>query len=182
MMEKNKLGIILFIISEANFFLMLILAYVYYHRESSGTADRFLEPGKTGINTIILLSSSLAIWPAERSFRKENEKGFHSWLLVTIILGVVFLFGQGIEWSGLFNQGITISGGLFGTTFFTLTGFHGFHVFVGLVMLTILLGLAITGNIKGNKSTAVESVSLYWHFVDVVWIVVFTVVYLGVYL
>lgn len=181
-MEKNKLGVILFVISEANFFLMLILAYVYYHRESWVTADKFLEPGRTGINTIILLSSSLAIWLAERSFRKENEKGFHSWLFVTILLGVMFLFGQGIEWSGLINQGITISGGIFGTTFFTLTGFHGFHVFVGLVMLAILLGLAINGKIKGNKSRAVESVSLYWHFVDVVWIVVFTVVYLGVYL
>lgn len=181
-MEKNKLGVILFIISEANFFLMLILAYVYYHRESFAIADRFLDPGKTGINTIILLSSSVAVWLAERSFRKENERGFHSWLLVTIFLGVIFLFGQGIEWSGLIDKGITISAGLFGTTFFTLTGFHGFHVFVGLVMLTILFGMAVSGNIKGGHSRAVESISLYWHFVDLVWIVVFSVVYLGVYI
>jgi heme/copper-type cytochrome/quinol oxidase subunit 3 len=182
MIEKNRLGVLLFIISEANFFLMLILTYVYYHRESSATAAHYLEPARTGINTVILLSSSLAIWFAERNFKQEKHKSFRLWLLTTIILGAVFLFGQGIEWSGLIVKNITISSGLFGSTFFTLTGFHGFHVFVGLVMLSILLGLAMTGNIRGRQSSAVGSISLYWHFVDAVWVVVFTVVYLGAYI
>jgi heme/copper-type cytochrome/quinol oxidase subunit 3 len=182
MVERNRLGVIIFIISEANFFLMLILAYVYFHGESSLTAHRYLEPAKTGINTLILLSSSLTVWLAERELKRGGYRRFCAWLLFTIILGVAFLFGQGVEWSGLIDKNVTISSGLFGTTFFTLTGFHGFHVFVGLVALGILFGLALAGDFKGGKSSAVGVISLYWHFVDVVWIVIFSIVYLGVYI
>ena len=101
---------------------------------------------------------------------------------VTILLGAIFLFGQGMEWSALIKKNVTISSGLFGTTFFTLTGFHGFHVFVGLIMLSVLLGLALAGDFRNQQSSAVETVSLYWHFVDAVWIVIFSIVYLGVYI
>ena len=182
MMEKNKLGIGTFIVSEANFFLMLILTYVYFHSRSSATADKYLEPAKIAINTFVLLSSSLTVWLAERNLKRGRHTGFCAWLFVTILLGAIFLFGQGIEWSSLIKKNVTISSGLFGTTFFTLTGFHGFHVFVGLIMLSILFGLGLAGDFKNRKSSAVESVSLYWHFVDVVWIVIFSIVYLGVYI
>lgn len=182
MIERNRLGVIIFIISEANFFLMLILAYVYFHGESSLTANRYLEPARTGVNTFILLSSSFTVWLAERDLKRGSYTKFYMWLVVTILLGAVFLFGQGIEWSGLLRKNVTISSGLFGTTFFTLTGFHGFHVFVGLIALSILFGLGLVGDFKNGKSSAVETVSLYWHFVDAVWIVIFTIVYLGVYI
>jgi heme/copper-type cytochrome/quinol oxidase subunit 3 len=104
------------------------------------------------------------------------------WILATIILGATFIYGQGLEWKGLIDKNITISRNVFGTTFFTLTGFHGFHVCAGLIMLTLLLGLSLAGDFKGPKSDAVECISIYWHFVDGVWIVVFSVIYLWAFL
>jgi cytochrome c oxidase subunit III len=100
------------------------------------------------------------------------------WLLGTAMLGMTFVGGQVFEFTTFFHEGLTIKTNLFGTTFFTLTGFHGFHVFIGLVMLTILFGLALRGAFRGPHSSALESISYYWHFVDLVWVVVFSVVYL----
>src|SRR5207253_1207119 len=99
-------------------------------------------------------------------------------LVATIALGAIFLVGQGIEYAGLLSSDVTVSRNLFGTTFFTMTGFHGFHVFVGLVMLTIVAGFAFAGHYKGGRSAALGAISLYWHFVDLVWVVIFSVVYL----
>jgi heme/copper-type cytochrome/quinol oxidase subunit 3 len=99
--------------------------------------------------------------------------------ILTIGLGAVFLFGQGREYAQLLREHVTISSNLFGTTFFTLTGFHGLHVLIGLVALAILLGLALAGDFKDPEAPGVGAVGLYWHFVDAVWIVIFTIVYLG---
>ena len=183
-MNKNKMLVSFFIVSESIFFLMLILTYVNFHRSvtEGPTAANSLNPIKTGIFSLFLLASSLTIWFAGISLKRRNHSMLCIWLLLTILLGVTFLFGQGLEWVGLIKQDITISRNVFGTTFFTLTGFHGFHVTVGLIMLLILLGLAISGDFKGPESAAVESVSLYWHFVDGVWIVVFSVIYLWAFL
>jgi heme/copper-type cytochrome/quinol oxidase subunit 3 len=183
-MNKNKMLVSFFIVSESIFFLMLILAYVNFHRSvtEGPTAANSLNPIKTCVFSLFLLASSLTIWFAGISLRKKNHKMLCTWLLLTILLGVTFLFGQGLEWVGLIKQNITISRNVFGTTFFTLTGFHGFHVTVGLIMLLILLGLALAGDFKGPESDAVESVSIYWHFVDGVWIVVFSVIYLWAFL
>lgn len=180
MTEKNKLGMGLFLASEANFFLLLILAYAYYHSGSASgpTAASSLEPAQAGINTLFLLASSLTMWRAGCSLKQENHMMLCAWLLATAILGAVFLFGQGKEYVRLIEQNVTISRDLFGTTFFTLTGFHGLHVLVGLIMLTILFGLALAGDFPGSHSIAVEVVALYWHFVDGVWLVIFTLVYL----
>jgi heme/copper-type cytochrome/quinol oxidase subunit 3 len=99
--------------------------------------------------------------------------------VATIVLGLIFLIGQGAEYWRLLTNDVRVSTNLFGTTFFTLTGFHGFHVFVGLIMLSILTGIALTGRFKGPRSGAVSAISLYWHFVDVVWIFIYTIVYIG---
>lgn len=178
-MEKNKLGMLLFLSGEAIFFGLLILAYVYYRGQwaaTGGPTAEVLDVGLTSIFTVLLLSSSVTIWLSERSLRRGNHSGMRFWLLATVGLGAAFLLGQGFEYAQLIDEGINISTGLFGSTFYTLTGFHGFHVLVGLVILSILLGLA--RQLRGPHSVALETASLYWHFVDIVWIAVFSVVYL----
>lgn len=183
-MANNRMMVGFFIASESIFFLMLILAYVNFHNTVTGgpTAATSLDPYMTGMFSVFLLASSFTVWLAGRSLKNKNHTMLKVWILVTIILGAVFIFGQALEWKGLINRDITLSRNVFGTTFFTLTGFHGFHVCVGLIMLAIVLGLSLAGDFKGPKSDAVECVSLYWHFVDGVWIVVFSVVYLWAFL
>jgi len=169
-----------FVASESIFFVMLILAYVNFHGTVTDgpTAVNSLDPLRTGIFSLFLLASSFTVWLAGRNLATKNHFMLKIWLFATIILGALFIYGQATEWFGLFAQNITISRNVFGTTFFTLTGFHGFHVCVGLLMLSILLVLAMFGDFKGPKSDGVECVSIYWHFVDGVWIVVYSVIYL----
>jgi heme/copper-type cytochrome/quinol oxidase subunit 3 len=100
------------------------------------------------------------------------------WLAATILLGGVFIIGQGLEYWGLYQSGVTMSSNLFATSFFTLTGFHGLHVTLGLIALLLVLGLGCGGYFKKGKSTLLESVGYYWHFVDVVWVLVLSVVYI----
>lgn len=180
MMEKNKLGMLLFIFSEAVFFILLILAFVYFHGQTvigPGTVST-LDPLRTGLFSLFLFSSSFTVWRAGKAFSNHQQNRSKVWLLLTILLGATFLFGQSLEWSHLFSLGAGVSANLFGTTFFTLTGFHGLHVFIGLVMLAVLLGLAQRGDYKEGTGPSVEVISLYWHFVDIVWVFIFTIVYL----
>lgn len=179
-MANNKMLIGFFVASESIFFIMLILAYVNFHGTVTDgpTAVSSLDPLRTGIFSIFLLASSFTVWLAGRSLTAKNHSMLKLWLLITILLGALFIYGQATEWFGLFAQNITISTNVFGSTFFTLTGFHGFHVCVGLLMLSIILVLAMFGDFKGPKSDGVECVSIYWHFVDGVWIVVYSVIYL----
>jgi heme/copper-type cytochrome/quinol oxidase subunit 3 len=179
-MEKNKLAMLFFISSEAIFFILLILAYMILHNNvlaGQPTAVSSLDPLKTGFFSLFLFASSFTIWRAEKSLQKGNGR-FSRWLAATILLGIIFLFGQGLEWVNLIGQGITVSVNTFGTTFFTMTGFHGLHVIVGLIGLTILLGMAARGGFRDPESSAFASLSYYWHFVDAVWVVIFGVVYL----
>jgi heme/copper-type cytochrome/quinol oxidase subunit 3 len=178
--DKNQLGMIAFIAGETIFFGMLIMAFVYFRlanpndfRDSS-----HLQLTTTAIFTVFLLTSSLTIWFSERSLHNGNRRGFIIWLLITIGLGVVFLGGQAYEYLELISENITISRNTFGTSFYTLTAFHGLHVAGGLIALGIIAILAFMGDFRTRQSSAVNTVSLYWHFVDVVWIAVFTTVYL----
>ncbi|MCB9106347.1 MAG: cytochrome c oxidase subunit I [Anaerolineales bacterium] len=182
LVEKNKLGVGFFLLSESNFFLILILTYVILHAASTfgPTAADSLKPLVAGINTLFLIASSFTVWQAERAL-KHSVAGMRLWLAATILLGVIFLVGQGIEWYGLINDGIVISSNLFTASFFTATGFHGFHVVAGLIALSIVLGLAFARDYKPGHSRALAAISLYWHFVDVVWVVLFAVIYLGIY-
>ncbi len=179
-MEKNKLGVLLLIGSEAIFFLLLIVAYVSFRNVDTGgpTAVSTLDPLLTGVFSLFLFSSSFTIWRAGKSLMHGRRTAFQGWLLATILLGLVFLAGQAYEWRSLFAQGATINANLFGTTFFTLTGFHGLHVLAGLTALAIILGMGRAGvDFQSAHPAAVESLSLYWHFVDLVWVVIFGVVY-----
>jgi heme/copper-type cytochrome/quinol oxidase subunit 3 len=178
--EKNRLGMLLFVGSEATFFSILISAYIYYQGPfvPGPNASNSLNLPLTSVYTVFLLSSSLTAWLADRSVARDNRRGTVVWLLATIALGGVFLFGQIREYLTLFAENITPSTNLFGTTFFTLTGFHGLHVFGGLVALSILAVLAAMGDFRGGRSTAIETVSIYWHFVDLVWVFIFSIVYL----
>ncbi len=178
--EKTKLCVALFIASESTFFGFLILAYVFFHGfiSSGPTASSSLHPASTGVYTAFLIASSGTIWLAGRSLRKQNRHAFILWLSVTIAMGLVFLYGETREYLHLLSQQVTISRNLFGTTYFGLTGMHGIHVIVGLTLLSIVLGIGLTENRGSRFQVAVESVSMYWHFVDCVWIAVFGIVYL----
>lgn len=177
-MDKYKLGMILFLTSEAIFFGLLIFSYVFYRNQfaETGATPEVLNVPLGAILAVILFSSSLTIWLSERRLRRGDHRGMRLWLLVTVALGAIFLAGQGYEFAQLIAEGVALDNGLFGSTFFTVTGFHGFHVFVGLVALGIILLLA--RDIRGPHSSALESASLYWHFVDGVWVVVFSVIYI----
>jgi cytochrome c oxidase subunit I+III len=178
--EKNRVAIVSFLLSEGFFFLMLILAYLFYnsHAMNGPTPTSTLDAKRTGIFTLCLLASSFTIWLAEKKLRAKKPVAFR-WLLgLTILLGAIFLVGQGREYLRIYDSGVVISSNLFATTFFTLTGFHGLHVCVGLIALLVLMGLGLAGDFKSGRIEAVKSIGLYWHFVDAVWLVVYSVIYL----
>ncbi|HEY9676455.1 MAG TPA: cytochrome c oxidase subunit 3 [Drouetiella sp.] len=178
-MNRNIMGMLLFIGSESMFFLLLILAYVNFHNQygTGSMAAWHLDVFKTGMFSIALFSSSFTLWLAEKAHAKNSGMAI-VWMLVTIGLGAVFIAGQALEYTELIKENLTISRDLFGTTFFTLTGFHGFHVIVGLILLCVALWVMARGKEHEITEAGLTCVSLYWHFVDVVWVAVFSVVYL----
>jgi heme/copper-type cytochrome/quinol oxidase subunit 3 len=179
MPDRNKVGVGLFILSEANFFAILIISYIYYYLYPSQgpSAAGSLDPLRTLGFSIALFLSSATIHLAGRSFKAGRTRAVGAWLALTVILGAVFLTGQAIEYTGLIVKEITVSTDLFGSTFFTLTGFHGLHVLVGLCALGTLLGAALSGRLSYIKPEGFEAVTMYWHFVDAVWVVIFGIVY-----
>jgi cytochrome c oxidase subunit 1/cytochrome c oxidase subunit I+III len=176
-LAKPRLTAALFIASETIFFIALIVAFLVFtfKKDTAGEfAQSSLDPMRTGIFTAILVLSSFTLWLAERGMKRgASGKG---WLAATIVLGAIFLGGQAVEYIGLLNNEVTINSSLFATSFFTLTGFHAFHVFLGLVALGVCGFLLIRKKPGGHA--ALGGVSLYWHFVDIVWLVVFAIVYL----
>lgn len=175
----NKLMMKLTVGTEAIFFIALIVSYLYFWRNSSFQREvaEHLNIKTTGLFTLFLLSSSFSFWRAERNYMNGNHKRMNAWLSATIILGLIFLAGQGHEYYKLLTENVTISKSEFGSSFYTLTGFHGLHVFIGLIVLSILLTLSIKGAFKTSSSSVVSTIGIYWHFVDVVWIFVFTTIY-----
>ena len=166
------------IIAESAIFTIFIVAYLFYVGKSlTGPTPR--EVLETPIFfTICLLSSSLTIHYAGKFLDKGKRGAFLGLWSLTILLGGLFLFGTGQEWHRLiYEHGLTISTNLFGTTYYSLVGLHAFHVTVGMIMLVIVAILAFAGKVGREHSRRVEVLSLYWHFVDAVWVVVFTVVY-----
>jgi heme/copper-type cytochrome/quinol oxidase subunit 3 len=177
--DENRLAMILFLISEGVFFLFLIIAYAFFHasQKTGPTAANSLEPLTAGAFTVALLGSSFTMWRAEKNYARGRVSAFRSWLGATILLGSIFMFGQGREYFGLYQKNVTVSRNVFGSSFFTLTGFHGLHVILGLITLLILFGLAFQRSERPQQS-AVRTIALYWHFVDWVWVVIFSVIYL----
>lgn len=172
-----------FIGSEAFFFLGLILAFVYniYGHNLIHAEQPYLDIQRTGFFTVFLFASSPTIWLAERSLKRGNKNAALRWIAITIMLGIVFLVGQGTEYARLLGMDVTISVNIFGSSFFTLTGFHGLHVLIGLIVLSVMLIMIASGKFKTVENKTFEPASLYWHFVDAVWVAVFAVVYIGAY-
>jgi heme/copper-type cytochrome/quinol oxidase subunit 3 len=175
-----KLAAGFFIASEAMFFVLLIAAYITFNHATGVTSRKSLEVGRSAVFTFFLLASSVTLSQAERALRKSQRQVFLRWLGVTIGLGFIFLCNQAYEYAGLLHNGITISSSMFGSTFFTLTGFHGLHVLGGLVILSAMFILGKTDRLQARRSDVFTAIGYYWHFVDVVWIIVFSVIYLGV--
>jgi cytochrome c oxidase subunit III len=177
----NWWGMIFFIASEALIFANLIAAYLYLEIRSGawhlpdGSPPDWRYPL---FNTFVLLASSIPIRFAGAAIAKGNRRNLVIGLCLTIFLGAFFLGGQIVEYFTLFGEHFTITNGVFGSAFFTLTGFHGMHVTVGLIFLTICLIRALRGDFTQKKHFAVEAGEMYWHFVDVAWIFVFSIVYL----
>jgi len=174
----GKVGMACLIIAESAIFTIFVVAYLFYVGKSfSGPTPRDLL--ETPIfYTICLLSSSLTIHFAGKVLDRGRRGAFLLLWLLTITLGTLFLYGTGQEWHRLiYEHGLTISTNLFGTTYYSLVGLHAFHVTAGLIMLSIVLLFGLAGRVGPEQSARVGVLSLYWHFVDAVWVVVFTVVY-----
>lgn len=175
---RGKVAMVGLIIAESAIFTIFVVAYLFYIGKSlTGPTPR--EVLETPIfYTICLLSSSLTIHYAGKYLEKGRRNAFLSLWSLTILLGGLFLFGTGQEWHRLiYEHGLTISSNLFGTTYYSLVGLHAFHVTAGMIMLVIVAIFAFAGRVGSEHGPRVEVLSLYWHFVDAVWVVVFTVVY-----
>ncbi len=178
-LDSRKMGIWMFIASEVIFFTALISTYLLYRGQTPrqyGLAH--LELNVAAVMTFILLMSSFTMVSALAAIRDGKPQQMRLWLAATAALGLVFLGSQAFEWSLLFREGITPSTNLFGATFFTTTGFHGSHVFVGVLWIVAVIARALKGGVTPENNLSVEMVGLYWHFVDLVWVVLFTVIYL----
>jgi heme/copper-type cytochrome/quinol oxidase subunit 3 len=216
--SENKTMMQTVVFTETFFFLCLIMSYIYMAYSAGFEPHELnrLDIRTSGIYTAALIASSFTLHLAERGYGRGNTRALKTWLIITLILGAIFLIGQGREYIRLIEQKVTLEGSVFGASFFTLTGFHGFHVFVGLVILSIMLALTFLGDFNPapapgphagpipapadptgqpdpapagppgqptaptpprHTNGALNAVAIYWHFVDIVWIVVFTVVY-----
>jgi cytochrome c oxidase subunit III len=175
---RGKVGMACLIVAESAIFTIFVVAYLFYAGKSlAGPTPR--EVLETPIfYTICLLSSSLTIHFASRFLERGNRSAFLGLWFLTIALGSLFLFGTGQEWHRLiYERRLTISTNLFGTTYYSLVGLHATHVTAGLLLLSIVLPFGLAGRVDREHSARVDVLSLYWHFVDAVWVVVFTVVY-----
>lgn len=176
--SSRKMAIVCLILTETGLFSIFVAAYLFYLGKSlTGPTPR--EVLETPIiPTICLLGSSVTIMLAERALRREHRRPFQLWWAVTILLAALFLGATAIEWHRLITvDHLTISTNLFGTTFYSLVGLHASHVIVGLCLLTLVLVFSLRGLVTPMQHQRIEMVSWYWHFVDAVWVVVFTVVY-----
>lgn len=179
MTERHKLGMLLFISSEVWFFGALIAAYIVNRTDvGASVVAPLLDVPRVALFSLALFASSGTMELAHRRLDRGDVRGNRNWLLLTAALGVVFLIGQGLEYRELLVRNITLSAGVLASAFFTLTGFHGLHVVVGLVLIVILSLVIGTVRPEPRRLTAFVPISLYWHFVDAVWVVIFTLVYL----
>jgi cytochrome c oxidase subunit III len=176
--ERGRVGMFSLIGAESAIFTIFVVAYLFYVGKSlTGPTPKDVLSVPI-FYTICLLSSSLTIHLAAKSLRRGSVRSFGILWLATIALGAAFLYGTATEWHRLiYREGLTISTNLFGTTYYSLVGLHGFHVIVGLLALSIVMTFLLMGKVKSEHAARVDVLSLYWHFVDAVWVVVFTVVY-----
>ena len=179
-LNHRKLLMWIFLGSDCMFFGSLIATYLLYRGKSlvGPYPHEVFNIPFTSISAFVLLMSSLTMVLALSAIHRGDMRGLKVWLLATALLGTVFLGGQFFEFNTFVHQGLTLKTNLFGTTFFVLTGFHGAHVTVGVIILLSFYVVAARGRLKPEQHLNIELAGLYWDFVDVVWIVIFTVVYL----
>lgn len=179
-LDNRKLLMWLFLASECLLFGSLIGAYLLYRGQSvvGPYPEDLFDIPFTSVSAFVLLMSSVTMVLALAAIQRGDQRGLRIWLLSTALLGLLFLSGQAFEFTEFNREGLSLSSNLFGTTFFVLTGFHGAHVTVGVLILLSLLVMAFRGRVTQAQSLNIELAGLYWHFVDVVWIVIFTLVYL----
>ncbi len=179
-LDNRKLGMWAFLGSECLFFGSLIATYLLYRGRSiqGPYPEDVYDIPYTSVSSGILLMSSLTMVLALHEIQRGDHRRFRAWLLATALLGITFVGGQVFEFTVFVREGLTLSRNLFGSSFFVLTGFHGAHVTIGILMLLTLYGMSLAGRLPAERALRVELFGLYWHFVDIVWIVIFTVVYL----
>jgi len=179
-LSNTKLAMWLFLGSECLLFGGLISTYMLYrNRHSEGVGpDQLWDIPFTSASSFVLLMSSLTMVLAVSAAGRKDDRNTKNWLIVTAILGSLFLAGQVYEFTTFYREGLGYTDSLFASSFYTLTGFHGVHVAIGIIMLLSTMAMIARNRIYGDKAETVEMVGLYWHFVDVVWIIIFTLVYL----
>jgi heme/copper-type cytochrome/quinol oxidase subunit 3 len=179
-LSNNKLAMWLFLGSECLLFGGLISTYMLYR----GRVQRGPHPSDvydipfTSVSSFVLLMSSLTMVLAVSAAKRQDIARARLWLATTATLGATFVGGQVFEFTAFYRKGLGYTTSLFGSSFYTLTGFHGVHVSVGIIMLMSLVGISLRGTFPGDRAEVIELIGLYWHFVDIVWIVIFTLVYL----
>ncbi len=178
--DNKKLLMWLFLASDCLFFGSFIAAYLLYRDRSlvGPYPEDLFDIPFTSVSAFVLLMSSVTMVLALAAIQKGNVRGMQVWLLSTAMLGALFIAGQAYEFTEFNHEGLSLSTNLFGTTFFVLTGFHGAHVTIGIMILLSLFVYSLRGGIQQKNSLNIELAGLYWHFVDIVWIVIFTLIYL----
>ena len=178
--DNVKIALWAFLGSECLFFGSFISTYLLYRNrvlDGPKPSDVYDIPF-TSVSSFVLLLSSVTMVLALSAIQRGDHRGLRVWLLATAFLGMSFIGGQVYEFTTFVEEGLTLSTSTFGSSFFVLTGFHGAHVSVGILMLLTLVAMSSFGRLPQHQARKVELVGLYWHFVDVVWIVIFTIVYL----
>jgi len=179
-LSNNKLAMWLFLGSECLLFGGLISTYMLYRgRSQQGPRpETVYDIPFTSVSSFVLLMSSLTMVLAVSAAHRGDNRRTRLWLTTTALLGATFVGGQVYEFTAFYREGLGFTTNLFGSSFYTLTGFHGAHVTIGIIMLMSLVVITLRGRISGSKAEVIELIGLYWHFVDIVWIVIFTLVYL----
>ncbi|MET0664528.1 MAG: cytochrome c oxidase subunit 3 [Acidimicrobiales bacterium] len=180
-LSNEKLGMWVFLSSECLLFGGLISTYLLLHDRSveGPTPQDVYDIPFTSVSSFVLLMSSLTMVLAVAALTRGDMRRNRLWLLTTALLGTIFIGGQVYEFTTFVHEGLGFTTNIFGSAFYTLTGFHGVHVTVGILMLLSLVGLSLRGTLSQERAETVEIIGLYWHFVDIIWIVIFTVVYLA---
>jgi heme/copper-type cytochrome/quinol oxidase subunit 3 len=178
---NEKVGMWVFLGSEVMFFTALIGTYIILR---AAHPEGWAEPGKvlnvpiTAVNTFLLICSSVTMVKAYAAVQDGDQRGLRRWLVATVLIGAAFVGVQAYEYTHLIGTGFVPGSGLYGSTFYTMTGFHGFHVSMGVLCLMYVTWKAFRGKYSPSDHRGVEVIGLYWHFVDLVWIILFTIVYL----
>jgi heme/copper-type cytochrome/quinol oxidase subunit 3 len=181
-LDNTKMAMWAFLGSECLFFGSLITTYLLYRSkvlpDSGPVPSEIYDIPYTSVSSFVLLMSSLTMVLALSGAQRGDMRGMRIWLLATALLGVTFIGGQIFEFTDFVEEGLTLGSSPAGSAFFVLTGFHGAHVSVGILMLLSLVGMSMSEKLQPGAARKVELIGLYWHFVDIVWVVIFTVVYL----